>query len=577
MTHAREVTVRFDVPATMRDGTTLLANVYRPAGDGAYPVLLTRLPYGKDNPRDTAYFDPAKAARRGYIVVVQDVRGRFASEGEFESFPQESRDGYDSVEWAARLPGSNGSVGMWGLSYYGKTQWHAATEAPPSLGAIAPGQTWGNHLNGASLRGGAQELGLVHLWAQGSIAPDLLSRKYADEPEKLREKMLEVVGIIDTLSAGGGFDVLPYSQLPDPEGLEPMLFLGRGADDGFWSSVNLDELYANVKVPVLHIGGWYDCFIGETLRQYAAIQRLCLERRMPPPRLVVGPWTHANFGSLHGDLDFGVAASGAAVDLRETLCDLQLRFFDETLKGEKAVSPEPPVKIFFMSENRWRTFESWPPQDSRRTDWYLGAEGTLTREPPPAGAPGYEYDPLHPVPTLGGQTLLAPAYGSGPVDQSPIEARPDVLVFTSGPLAQEITLCGPVSATLFASSSAPDTDFVVRLTDVYPDGRSIVLTDGVVRASARDSYPQPDEVSPAEPSPIKPGCIYRYPVDLWQTAATLAPGHRLRVHVTSSSFPRWDRNPNTGGSGHTSAETRKAHQTVHLGGDHPSRISVTIR
>lgn len=573
------IAVEFDVPATMRDGVVLMSNVYRPVEEGGCPVLLTRLPYGKDAPRDTTYFDPITAARRGYIVVVQDVRGRFASEGHFASFPQESDDGYDAVEWAARLPGANGAVGMWGLSYFGKTQWHAAVANPPSLKAIAPGQTWGNHLNGASLRGGAQELGLVYSWAQTSIAPDYLARKYADDPASLQAHMAEAIQTIDILSTGGGTEALPYSDLPDPEGLNPMLFLGRDVSDEVWGSVNLDGLYGNLVVPTLHIGGWYDCFIGETLSQYAAMRDIARARGTLPPLLVVGPWTHADFGSRHGDLDFGVASSGGFLDARDSLTDLQLRFFDATLKeNEDVLAGKPPsnVRVFVMGENRWRTFEDWPPSEAREVNWHLGAGGRLSRGVPEAGRGEYDYDPLSPVPTLGGQTLLGPAYGSGALDQSPIESRPDVLVYTSEPLARGATLLGPVHATLFASSSATDTDFVARLTDVHPDGRSIVLTDGIVRASARESYPAPGVVTSKEPSPIEPGRVYEYPVDLWATGVTLAAGHRLRVHVTSSSFPRWDRNPNTGASGHESGETEVARQTVYFGGENPSRLTVTV-
>ena len=222
-----EVLIQKNVSATMRDGTALMSNVYRPADGGSCPVLLTRLPYGKDQPRDPTYFDPLRAARRGYIVVVQDVRGRYASAGEFGTFPQEIEDGHDAVEWAARLPGSDGTVGMWGLSYFGKTQWHAATTRPPSLRSMAPGQTWGNHLNGASLRGGVQELGLVHSWAQGAIAPHQLFRRYAEHPERLNEKLLETIGIVDEILAGGGYETLPLSSLPDPEGSSRALGLGR--------------------------------------------------------------------------------------------------------------------------------------------------------------------------------------------------------------------------------------------------------------------------------------------------------------------------------------------------------------
>ncbi|MGI8649914.1 MAG: CocE/NonD family hydrolase, partial [Rubrobacter sp.] len=300
----------------------------------------------------------------------------------------------------------------------------------------------------------------------------------------------------------------------------------------------------------------------------------------------VGPGTHADFGSRQGDLDFGLAASGGFLDARETLSDLQLRFFDARLKGdETALADEPPVRVFVMGENRWRSFEDWPPQDASTQDWHLGAEGTLTPQVPGGGTPGggtpgggsveYDYDPLHPVPTLGGQTLLAPVYGAGPMDQRPIESRPDVLVFTSEPLEKDLTILGPVHATLFAASSAPDTDFVVRLTDVHPDGRSIILTDGIVRASARESYSASQTITPTEPSLIEPGRAYEYSVDMWATAVALVAGHRLRVHVTSSCSPRWDRNPNTGGSGFDSGDATVAQQRVLFGAERPSRVTIT--
>ncbi|HEX2183432.1 MAG TPA: CocE/NonD family hydrolase, partial [Rubrobacteraceae bacterium] len=218
-----DVTVQKDVPARMRDGTTLMSNVYRPAGEGAYPVLLARMPYGKDLPFNSTYLDPVRAVRRGYIVAIQDVRGRYASEGEFTPFVREYEDGYDSVEWAARLPGSSGAVGMIGLSYLGKAQWHAAVMRPPSLASMVPGQTWGNNLNGTSMRGGARELGLMQYWAQGALALGILFRKYRGEPEQIQAKLPKLVGSIDTLLAGGGYDAFPLTHLPDPDDLTPFV------------------------------------------------------------------------------------------------------------------------------------------------------------------------------------------------------------------------------------------------------------------------------------------------------------------------------------------------------------------
>ncbi len=581
LSRTQEVLVQRDVPAQMRDGTTLLANVYRPVGEGDYPVLLTRLPYGKDLPRDPAYFDPIKAAQAGYIVVVQDVRGRYASGGGFTPFVKEYEDGYDTVEWAARLPDSDGSLGMFGLSYFGKTQWQAAVMRPPSLKSMVPGMTWGNHLNGVQMRGGVQEVGIMFYWAQAAIAPNILFRKYRREPEKIGEKLPELVGVIDTILAGGGYDVLPLSDLPNPDGVVPFVRGGleRGVEDPSWDYLKIDDKYDRVDAPTFHIGGWYDCFIGETLRQYAAMRERSKEAGMRPPQLLVGPWTHADFGSTFGDVDFGIGSTGAFVNYRGDLTDRHLRWFDATLKGDdSALEGAPPVWVFVMGENRWRGYEEWPPPGSYSEDWHLRSGGGLSRE---AGEQGeesatYDYDPRDPAPTLGGPTLMAPIHGPGARDQRAIEARPDVLTYTSGPLPEDYTVLGPVHATLFASSSAPDTDFVARLVDVHPDGRAIGIADGVVRASARESYPAPGVITPTPPSPIEPGEVYEYCVDLWATGNTFKVGHRLRLEVTSSSHPRWERNPNTGKSAVRSDRTQIAHQTVFHDTGRPSRVTLTV-
>ncbi len=572
-----EITIQKNIPATMRDGITLMSNIYRPTERGPYPVLLTRLPYGKNLPRDFTYFDPVRAAERGYIVVVQDVRGRFASEGDFASFPQEIDDGHDTVEWAASLPDSDGQVGMWGLSYFGKTQWHAAQTQPPSLKSIAPGQTWGNHLNGASLRGGAQELGLIQYWAQASIAPGNLFRKYAGNREEIGKRLPGVINTVDEILAGGGYDALPFSDLPNASDTL-LLGLGRSVDDGAWDEVNIDGKYDLIDVPSFHIGGWYDCFIGETLRQYEAMKERSKENGTRPPRLLVGPWTHAGFGNTLGELSFGMASSGGFINANGDSTERHLRWFDATLKNEEvALESTSPVEVFVMGENRWRGFDEWPPPGAEEEVWNLQADGGLSREAPkPSGPDEFDYDPNSPVPTVGGATLLAPIHGSGPMDQRNIEARADVLTYTSEPFDSEYTVIGAVHATLFASSSAPDTDFVVRLTDVHPDGRSIVVTDGIIRASARESYPAPGEIRPTEPSPIEPERVYEYCVDLWATGITFKEGHRMRVAVTSSSFPRWDRNLNTSESGVSSGRTEVARQRVFHNPEQPSRVTMSV-
>jgi putative CocE/NonD family hydrolase len=291
----------------------------------------------------------------------------------------------------------------------------------------------------------------------------------------------------------------------------------------------------------------------------------------------VGPWTHGEFGSTVGDLDFGIGSSGAFLNYRGDLTEAHLRWFDASLKGEEGPLEErAPVEVFVMGENRWRGYEEWPVPGAYEERWHLHGSGRLSREGPgPSGPDEYDYDPKDPVPTVGGATLLAPIHRPGARDQREIEARPDVLVYTSEVLGEDYTVLGPVHATVFAATSAPDTDFVVRLVDVYPDGRAIGVTDGVIRASEREAFPAPGVIRPAEPKPVEPGRIYEYRVDLWATGITFKAGHRIRVQVTSSCFPRWDRNPNTG-EGPDSARTEVARQRIFHDPEHPSRVTLTV-
>jgi putative CocE/NonD family hydrolase len=267
------------------------------------------------------------------------------------------------------------------------------------------------------------------------------------------------------------------------------------------------------------------------------------------------------------------------LDYRGDLTDAHLRWFDATLKrDEGALRGTPPVKVFVMGENRWRGYEEWPPPGSHREDWHLRSDGSLRRG---AGGAGdeparYDYDPEDPVPTVGGPVLMAAIHRSGPRDQRAIESRPDVLVYTSSPLESPLTVLGSIYVTLFAASSAPDTDFVARLVDVHPDGRAICVADGILRASARESYPASGVVRPVAPSPIKPGVVYEYVIDLWATGITFPPDHRMRVEITSSSHPRWERNLNTGESTLDSSRTEVARQTIFHDAGRPSRITLTV-
>jgi putative CocE/NonD family hydrolase len=570
-----------NVAAVMRDGTVLRANVYRPEGAVDLPVLLTRLPYGKDFALATGFLDPVRAAESGYIVVVQDVRGRFASDGDFVPFLREFEDGYDTVEWAARLPGSNGRVGMFGASYFGMTQWQAAVMEPPHLAALCPAITWANYLNGTHRRGGAFEWGTAAYWTSSAVALEAVVRRWRNEPARLAEQLVAAVKRADSLSENG-YGTLPLEAFGGMEELAPYFYEWMSApiDGPLYAHLNIHPRWDRIHVPVFLLGGWYDIFCGETLAAYRA-----LRDRGRTVRLMMGPWTHGLPSNVVGERDFGLAASAQLLNLREDLTGLQLRWFDAVLKGDpNGMMEEPPVWLFVMGENRWHAFGDWPVPKSRPWTLYLDSsghargrdgDGLLSPEPPTQRVPDrYVYDPADPVPTHGGALLMPGVFVPGPREQAPVESRRDVLCYTTAPLTRDTMVVGPVTVTLFAASSAPDTDFVARLVDVGPDGRAYNLADGIVRARYRDvDWNRP---SSAAISPMRPGQVYRFTIDLWGTANLFRAGHRIRLQITSSNFPRWDRNPNTGLSSVDSAETEPALQTVFHDPERPSALTLWV-
>lgn len=570
------VKVEYDVPATLRDGVVLRANIYRPdSGDDAtWPVLLTRLPYGKDLPLGSALLDPAQAARRGYIVVIQDVRGTFSSEGAWYPFKHEREDGEDSVAWAARLPGSNGQVGMFGASYFGQTQWMATQS--PALRAMIPTVTWAD-AEETAIRNGVLEWGVQASWLlQQSLGQ--MFRRYAGDPQALGKAVYSAVNFYDTLPQG--YTSLPLDQFPPLHTLDlqaPLVDLIHARDTSdFGDLPHGPQDYDNISLPMLHIGGWYDIFLKGTIRNFDEMRR----RGRPGQRLIIGPWTHGVFSPTIGDIYFGMASSGALLDYQIDLMSLQLQFFDRWLKDiPSPADNQPPVKYFLMGANIWRSSETWPPTAATEQRWYLhsgghansvGGDGALSQTQPGAeSADHYTYDPLAPTPTVGGPTLMHGVYRAGPIDQGPIEQRDDTLVFTSAPLERPLEVTGPVSVTLHVATDAPDTDFVARLVDVYPDGRAIPLTDGIARMMYREGGLSPS-------APLEPGRSYPVTIDLWATGNLFLPGHRIRLDVASSSFPRWERNLNTGQSSATTTEARTAHQTILHDSDHPSYIALPV-
>jgi hypothetical protein len=568
-------TVAYDVPVPLRDGTELLADLYLPEGLGPWPALLQRTPYDKAGSTAVhAMLNTRRAVRAGYAVVIQDVRGRYQSPGDFEPFANESRDGYDTVEWVAAQPWCNGRVGMWGNSYVGATQWLAAIARPPHLAAIAPTVTAADYHEGWTYQGGAFELGFSGTWG-AALALAQLARAagwQTDDPAVQRQ--------LDALDGlGGGLWTLPLDDVPGLADLPAYRdWLAHPDLDDYWRRWRIADHYGQLDLPAFHTGGWYDIFLGGTLHNYTGMrQGAASERARAAQRLVVGPWHHfLPFDNKVGEWNFGQRAAASVLDWD----GLVLRWFDWILKGEaNGADDEPPVRLFVMGEGRWRQEEEWPLRRAVPTPYYLrsggratslSGDGWLSPVPPAEEPPDhYVYNPRDPVPTRGGGLCCSLVHAPGGVfDQRAIEARPDVLVYTTPPLERAVETIGPVTVTLYAATSAVDTDWTAKLVDVHPNGYARNLTDGILRARYRHG--------PERPAPLTPGAVEQYTVDLWATANVFLPGHRIRVEISSSNFPRFDRNPNTGRPAADDSDLQAALQTVFHDPDRPSHILLPV-
>ncbi|MXQ55013.1 CocE/NonD family hydrolase [Shimazuella alba] len=574
----------FNVPVEMRDGTILRANIYRPEKNGEWPVLLSRLPYGKDTFAQPFLIQVPKAVQEGYVVIIQDTRGRFVSEGNWDpipSFNQEVSDGYDTLEWISNLPYNSGRVGMFGLSYYAFTQWASALSShSKTLQAIAPAFSWNDPYDGLMYRGGALELGLLTYWQMGMYL-DTLPRHYSDQQE-LSKAMERLISDIDQLPRQIQSlplkNYAPFTRTKVATSLIEVIKRGY-MDHKFVDSLNLTNKLERLELPSLNIAGWYDIFLQGTLDNFVQMRN---HRKSPKARnsqLIIGPWRHLDHGHHAGEVNFGLQANSTSIDLSE----MQLRWFDHFLKKQDTgMLQEAPIQLFVMGENIWRDEYEWPLQRTEYIDFYLHSQGQantlqgngmLSLQPPEQEAPDhFIYDPLNPVPTMGGSHLMLPDFMDGPVDQREIESRDDVLVYTSSVLEEDVEVTGPVKVKLWAISSALDTDFVARLVDVFPDGTAINLTDGIIRTRFRDVN------NGEEPSLLEPGKAYLYEIDLWSTSNLFKKGHRIRLDITSSSFPRWDRNPNTGHDFGVDGESDVivAQQTILHDKEHSSSIVLPI-
>jgi putative CocE/NonD family hydrolase len=571
-----DVVVERNVPATMRDGAVLRADVFRPAEPGRYPVLVQRTPYNKEMlPLTALTLDPIRAAASGYAIALQDVRGRWASDGEvFYLYRHEFDDGYDTIAWAASLAYSDGRVGQYGVSYMGQTTWQSATAAPPALGAIAPTTAPNDFALNHIWRGGALAWGLELYWSLQAIGLAALIRGRRGTAE-LAPAMSELIDAIDGYPQTARHR--PPRTLPAARGDDQRFIpffrdvLANPGRNDFTAALSVSGRHGSVRVPALIVAGWHDLLLAADLDHFAAVRRdAATEVAREHSRIVIGPWSHGMFNNVVGDVDFGLRASGLYLDLREDLTSLHLRWFDHWLKdAANAVEEEPRVRLFVQGRNRWRDEDGWPLSRAVPTPWYLDAGGGLSRAVPATGeAPdAYVYDPQDPCPTRGGTVLMPGTYRPGPVDQAAILARRDVLVYTSAPLTAELEVTGPISAALFTSSSAPSTDWLVKLCDVDPGGRTLNVCDGIVRVGA--------EAAGGDPA-TEPGTVACHPVDMWATSHVFLPGHRLRVIVTSSDFPRYDRNPNTGESALDAAVTVPAVQRVFHDAERPSHVLLPV-
>jgi uncharacterized protein len=562
--------VETGVMVPMRDGVRLATDVYRPT-EGPTPTLLTRTPYNKDVVAGFSDdLDLFRALRAGYAVVAQDVRGRFASEGTFDAYHQEAADGADTIAWIAAQPWSDGVVGTFGKSYLGCTQWLLAPQQPPALRAMAPSMTPSDAYEGNTYQGGANVMHILR-WAV-ALGADAARQRVA-RGERVPAEWARDLDYNTALSH------LPLRDHPAYEELAPFWprWISQPTDGPYWRSISPNAAYEKVTVPVLNIGGWYDIMLGPALENYRGVRHGGGSGLAARSRLIIGPWSHLDLSGSFPDREFGPTASRQSIDLD----GLQLRWFDRWVKGiENGIEDEDPVLIFVMGADTWRSEPDWPLPNTAYTDYFLHSDGSAnTRRgdgtlstTPPAVEPrdGFVYDPHQPVPTVGGQVLMPGANSIGPRDQRAVEDRDDVLVYSTPPLAEPVEVTGPIRLRLFITSTAPDTDLTGKLVDVFPDGRAINLTDGIQRVRYRNSKQQAELITPGE--------IYEVTVDLWATANLFQPGHRIRLEVSSSNWPRFSRNSNTGGTiaDEPPEAYRPATNRVLHDADHPSRLVLPI-
>lgn len=528
-----DVAVERGLRVPMPDGVELVADRHFPRAPGRFPTVLVRTPYGRKNPQTV--FGCRRLAERGYNVVVQDVRGRFDSQREFGFLKGEEADGRATMDWVSGQPWFDGSLGLWGESYLGYAQWAAAPEAPDYLKALMPEIT-ASHFYPALYPDGAFNMDV-------SLPVTLLIEGQDDDAGASFSRDFLLLWI--QLKLRRGFMRLPVGEADmhvsgRPNALYRDLLAHPRARDAYWRDRDQSHRVRKVEAPAHLFGGWYDIFLRELLDDYAA-----LVAAGKTPYLTVGPYPHGSFGGLKEGL-------------RETFA-----WFDLHLKGEAHKARTKPVRRYVMGADEWRELDAWPPP-AEETRFHLHPDGQLSPESPPADAPPdrYRYDPADPTPAVGG-ALFGFSGKRGAVDNRELEARPDVLVYTTPPLREDVEVIGPVRLELYAGSNLAHTDFFGRLCDVRPDGESINVCDGLFRLEPGKIEPQPDGSSRVE-------------IDMWATAYRFRRGHRLRLQVSSGAHPRWNRNLGTEEPTPTATTMLAAEQTVYHDREHPSAVVLPV-
>jgi len=591
-----------DAMVPMRDGVRMATDVYRPSHSGTpvsdrLPVLLQRTPYNKEA---SALVANAKFfVQHGYVVALQDIRGRYKSEGVFGKYDESSAtDGYDTIEWLAKLPYTDGRIGMWGTSYAAHTQADASKLNPPSLKTML--LNFGGLSNGWNIKirnHGAFELGQQLGWAFQEAGVNDPVAKAALDAEPI-EKWFAAMPLrkgLNPLSVSPQFETYLFEEMTHTD------------YDEYWEGYgnNWSHFYAGTSdIPTLHVGGWYDTYCASTIENYVALSKI----KRSEERLLIGPWIHGgNTSSSAGDVEFGPEAA-----ISNFATAFHLEWFDQYLKGKPTAAAKwPPVRLFVMGTGDgrkdrngklyhggyWRDTTSWPLAGTRFVNYYFQANGDLSTATPSPGVPPttYRYDPEHPVPTIGG--AFSGALKRGPFDQRerefkslnggsesgfygsrppylPLKSRPDVVVFQTPPLKEDVELIGPITVNFYASSTAVDTDFTAKLIDVYPPSRDypsgfdMNITDGIIRARYRNT-PRKQEL-------MKPGEVYKFVIEPFPTANVFKKGHRIRIDISSSNFPRFDVNPNTGEPLGQSRRMIVADNSIYHDASHPSHVVLPL-